>query len=164
MIRGGLSSTHDASTGSISGSTVINSQGYTSPFASTPTLGRTDQGVDLSLSPGDPIRAIGKAQIVGIIPNWYAGQPYLWYRLLDGPDAGRFVYVAEQFVPHVRPGDIVMAGDTIGTYAPTGTAIETGWASASGSTLAKSTSGYSEGQVTPAGTDFRAFLTSLFSG
>jgi hypothetical protein len=26
----------------------------------------------------------------------YAGEPYIWYQLTDGSDAGRYIYVAEQ--------------------------------------------------------------------
>lgn len=161
MIQSGLGSGGAAQASGNSPASVVNSKGYTSPFASRPALGRTDQGVDLSLSPGDPIRAVGNAQVVGIIQNWFQGQPYLWYKLLDGPDAGRYVYVAEQLVPHVKPGQIVSAGEMIGTYAGSGTSLETGWATASGATLARSTTGYTEGQQTPAGSSFRAFLQSL---
>lgn len=142
---------------------VVSPGGYVSPFTSKPSLGRTDQGVDLSLSPGDPIRAIGDAQIVGVIDNWFQGQPFLWYKLLSGPKAGHYVYVAEQFKPSVRIGDTVRAGDVIGTYASSGTSLETGWATSTGQTLARATTGYTEGQVTPAGSSFKSFLQSLLT-
>lgn len=109
--------------------------------------GRTDMGVDYSAKPGSPIRAIGNAKILGISPDWYEGQPYLYYEVLNEhgkpeptssfPDAGKVVYVAEQIEPHVKPGQVVKAGATIATYAGHGTGIETGLGTHSWETLAQ---------------------------
>jgi hypothetical protein len=136
---------------------------YVNPFLgdSTVTPGRIDQGVDFTLSPGEAIRAIGDAIIRGIIPSWYKGQPLVWYQLTSGPQAGRYVYVAEQIVPKVTVGQSVKAGQTIATYAPTGTGLEIGFANAGGSTAASTTGGYVEGQLTAAGESFSNFLESL---
>lgn len=123
------------------------------------TFGRTDQGVDLTMSPGTPIHAPAPSKLVGVISNWYAGQPYVWYQITSGPDSGKYYYVAEQFSPvTTQSGATFNAGDVIGHYASSGTAIEAGWATASGQTLAQSTTGYSEGQATTAGQDFRKWL------
>lgn len=133
-------------------------KGYFSPFSAKATAGRTDQGVDFSAPPGSKVLAIGKAKIMGIEPNWYRGQPFIYYKLLDGPRAGQYVYAAEQIKPTVRVGQIVPAGHPIGVVAPSGTGLELGFATASGATLARSTTGYVEGQATAAGEAFRSFL------
>jgi hypothetical protein len=90
---------------------------------------------------------------VGIIQNWYQGQPFYWFK-----QAGSNVYnyVAEQFQSNLRVGQSVSAGQQIGSVAPSGTGLELGFATASGQTLAKATTGYTEGQVTPAGQSYRA--------
>ena len=125
------------------------------------TIGRTDQGVDANLRPGDPILAVGRSKVIGIIRNWYSGQPFVWLQLLEGGHAGQYYYVAEQITPSVTPGQTVNAGQPIGTYSTSGTGLELGWATGSGQTLARATTGYTEGQATPAGQSFRQFLSSL---
>lgn len=132
--------------------------GYVSPFSAKATTGRTDQGVDFSAPPGSSVLAIGRAKIMGIEQNWYRGQPFIYYKLLDGPRAGQYVYAAEQITPTVRVGQIVPAGRPIGRVAPSGTGLELGFATANGATLAHSTTGYVEGQATAAGDAFRSFL------
>jgi hypothetical protein len=125
--------------------------GYTYPVPGG-TVGRTDQGVDISAPPGTPVFAITNETLVGVIQNWYKGQPYYWFR-----EAGTNVYnfVAEQFKSNLRVGQSVTAGEQIGEVAPSGTGLELGWATASGQTLAKATTGYKEGQVTKAGQSYR---------
>jgi hypothetical protein len=134
--------------------------GYVNPFPGA-SIGRTDQGVDVSMKPGDPIRAIGNARVIGVIPNWFQGQPLVYYQLLDGPKAGQYVYVAEQINNIAKPGTVLRAGEPVATYAGSGTGVETGWATSSGQTKARATTGYSEGQQTPAGQQFRDFLGGL---
>jgi hypothetical protein len=135
---------------------------YQNPFAGEqPYVGRTDMGVDVCLSPGQPIRAMGKGVVVGIQRDWAAGQPYLWYELTGGPDAGRYVYVAEQINRLARVGQPLQAGDVVARYANKGTCIETGWSEADGETVAQATTGYTEGQVTVAGVSFARFLLTL---
>ena len=157
----GASTSSPSSPSTSSSSPTPNSAGYVAPFTLTSALGRTDQGVDYNLTAGAPILAIGKSKVIGIIPNWFKGQPFVWLQLLDGPQAGRYYYVAEQIVPKVTAGQIVQAGQTIATFAAHGTGDEIGWATASGQTLARATTGYTEGQATTAGSSFRAFLSSL---
>jgi hypothetical protein len=135
---------------------------YRKPFSGEqPYVGRTDMGVDLCLSPGDPVRAVGDGVVAGIMRNWAGREPYLWYELTGGADAGRYVYVAEQITNLARVGQTLRAGDVVARYARKGTCIETGWSTASGATLAQATTGYTDGEVTVAGVWFARFLISL---
>jgi hypothetical protein len=135
---------------------------YSDPFAGDqPSIGRTDMGVDVCLKPGDPIRAVGNGIVVGVIHNWYDGEPYLWYELNSGPQAWHFVYVAEQIRDLARPGQAVHAGQPIARFAAKGTCIETGWSAPDGRTLAQATTGYHEGEVTAAGVSFAHFLVDI---
>src|SRR5206468_13009719 len=115
---------------------------YQNPFAAEqPYVGRTDMGVDVCLSPGDPIRAVGNGVVVGVMRNWFEKQPYIWYQLTAGPDAGRYTHIAEQ-INHLAPvGSTLQAGDVVARYAAKGTCIEIGWSAANGATLAQATTG-----------------------
>jgi hypothetical protein len=135
---------------------------YQNPFSGLqPYVGRTDMGVDLCLSTGDPIRALGDGVVTGIIRNWDGREPYVWYELTSGPSAGRYVYVAEQITSLPRIGQTLRAGDLVARYAKKGTCIETGWSAADGETQAQATTGYTEGEVTVAGVSFARMLISL---
>ncbi len=135
---------------------------YQNPFSDEqPYVGRTDMGVDLCLSPGDPIRAVGDGVVAGVMRNWAGREPYLWYELTAGADAGRYVYLAEQITNLAPIGQTLRAGDVVARYARKGTCIETGWSTATGATLAQATTGYTEGEVTVAGVSFVRFLISL---
>ncbi len=135
---------------------------YQNPFSGLqPYVGRTDMGVDLCLSPGDPIRALGDGVVTGIIRNWSGRQPYVWYELTGGPSAGHYVYVAEQITGLPKIGQTLRAGDVVARYAKKGTCIETGWSAADGETQAQATTGYTEGQATVAGVSFARLLISL---
>jgi hypothetical protein len=143
--------------------TAAHAQGvYRNPFAGdTYYTGRTDMGVDLCLTRGEPIRAVGDGVVVGVIPNWFEGEPYIWYQLTNGPDAGRYVYVAEQITHLARIGQVLKAGQPVARYAASGTCIETGWSSYDGWTMAQVTTGYTEGEVTVSGVAFAHFLMSV---
>jgi murein DD-endopeptidase MepM/ murein hydrolase activator NlpD len=139
--------------------------GYGSPLhGDRYQTGRTDQGVDFCLARGEPIRALGDGVVVGIDHNWFKGQPYVWYQLLDGPFAGHYVYVAEQITRLAQPGAALSAGQPVAYYKRSGTCIETGWSMPNGATQARVTTGYREGQVTVAGVSFARFLRSLGVG
>jgi hypothetical protein len=132
---------------------------YQNPFTGDQYyVGRTDMGVDLCLTTGAPIRAVGDGVVVGIERNWFERQPYIWYALTTGPEAGRYIYVAEQIDHLARIGQTLQAGDVVARYARTGSCIETGWSASDGATLAVVTTGYHEGEVTPAGISFARFL------
>lgn len=134
---------------------------YIDPLRYVTIWGRTDQGVDASMPVGAPILAPGTVKILAVIPDWYAGQPLVYFELLDGRYAGQVQYVAEQITDIARPGTILQRGQTIARYAKSGTAIEYGWSTLNGITLARATTGYEEGQVTPAGANIRGWLNDL---
>jgi hypothetical protein len=122
---------------------------------------RTDQGVDANMPVGAPILAPGPVKILAIIPNWYAAQPLVYWELLNGPEAGRIQFVAEEITDLAPPGTYLQQGQVIARYAAHGTGIEFGWSTINGVTLAQSTTGYVEGQITPAGCSIRAWLNAL---
>ena len=79
----------------------------------------------------------------------------------QGPQAGKIQYLAEQITSIPPAGAILQQGQPIARFAQTGTDIEFGWSTIHGVTLAQATTGYSEGQVTPAGQSIRAWLNGL---
>jgi hypothetical protein len=139
----------------------VSSASYINPLRYVSVWGRTDQGVDATMPVGAPILAPGAIKILAIEPDWFEGQPLVYYELLNGPDAGKVQYLAEEITAIAPPGTILQQGQTIARYAPSGTAIEFGWSTLNGVTLAVATTGYEEGQVTPAGRSIRAWLNSL---
>ena len=141
-----------------------NSATYIDPLRFVKVWERTDQGVDAQLPVGAPILAPCRLKILAVEPDWYAGQPLVYFELLDGPDAGKVQYVAEQITGIAPPGSILQQGQPIARYASRGTAIEYGWSTISGITLARATTGYEEGEITPAGQNMRAWLNSLGAG
>ena len=138
----------------------VTSARYINPLRYVTVWGRTDQGVDAAMPVGAPILAPCRVKILATIPNWFAGQPLVYFELLSGPDAGRVQFVAEQ-ITNIAPVGILQQGQPIARYAASGTNIEYGWAVLNGETLARATTGYTEGQVTPAGRSIRAWLNSL---
>ena len=138
-----------------------NNASYIDPLQYVSRWERTDQGVDANMPVGAPILAPCRVKILAVEPNWYAGQPLVYFELLEGPDAGQVQYVAEEITKIARPGLILEQGQAIARYAASGTGIEYGWSTINGITLARATTGYEEGQVTPAGRSIRAWLNSL---
>ena len=134
---------------------------YIDPLQSVDRWERTDQGVDATMPVGAPILAPSQVKILAIEPDWYAGQPLVYWELLAGPDAGKEQYVAEEITYIAPPGSILQQGQVIARYAASGTGIEYGWSTPDGVTLAVATTGYEEGQVTPAGVNMRNWLNSL---
>jgi hypothetical protein len=110
---------------------------------------------------GSPILAPSEVKILAIEPDWYLGQPLVYWELLAGPDAGRVQYVAEEITDIAKPGLTLQRGQAIARFAKSGTGIEYGWSTPSGVTLAVATTGYEEGEITPAGRSMRAWLNSL---
>jgi hypothetical protein len=118
------------------------------------TVGRTDQGVDISAPPGTPVYAIANEKLVGILQNWYQGQPFYWFKE-QGSNA--YNYVAEQFQSGMKIGQSVKAGQQIGQVARSGTGLELGYATASGQTVSTATTGaYSGSGATAAGSAYRS--------
>jgi len=92
-----------------------------------------------TVPPTGPIDAVGDGQVTLSTPfdsGWSAnGVPFscagahagaVVYRLSDGPDRGKYVYVSEGITPTVSDGQSVKAGQQIATF--TG-CIEIGWGS-----------------------------------
>jgi hypothetical protein len=134
---------------------------YIDPLQYVDHWERTDQGVDANMPVGAPILAPTQIKILAIEPDWYAGQPLVYWELLAGADAGKLQYVAEEITDIARPGSILQQGQVICRYAASGTGIEFGWSTTNGVTLAQVTGGYEEGQVTAAGVSMRNWLNSL---
>jgi hypothetical protein len=134
---------------------------YINPLQYVNHWERTDQGVDANMPVGAPILAPCPVKVLAVIPNWYAGQPLIYFELLDGPQAGWVQYVAEEITDLAQPGSILQKGQVIARYASSGTGIEYGWSTLNGVTLARATTGYEEGQVTPAGVSIRNWLNAL---
>ena len=150
---------------------------YANPFAHTHTLTpqRIDMGVDYD-GQGE-IDAIGDAHITfaatGIGGGWVCStltNGGIVYQLDDGPDHGRWVYLAEDVIPTVKAGDTVRAGQQIATFAPPGGTgcIEIGWASGPGSPspIALQDGGFQDGSGcaawrTAAGNDMSDLIHSL---
>lgn len=137
----------------------------TGPRATIANLGRTDQGVDVTGS--GPVLALGSGKVLQTLnPGWPGGGFIVI--ALDNPIAGHgYYYTAENIAPAVTPGQHVTAGQVIGHARGTSPYLELGWAAGPpnvGESLARATTGYTEGQVTPAGQDFRSVLTSLMAG
>lgn len=135
--------------------------GYTNPFAKATGISweRTDEGVDVAMDPGSPMLAFAPSTVMEIVP-FFVGQPAIVLRVDSGLLAGKWWYLAEQVTPTVTPGQRVAAGQTVGIYAPAGTAIEIGWWTPnSGYPLAHA--GYHEGAATLPGADFRFLLQAL---
>lgn len=141
-----------------------NNAQYIDPLTYVTSWGRTDQGVDAGMPIGAPILAPCRVKILAIIPDWFAGQPLVYFELLDGRDAGRIQYVAEQITEIAPPGSYLQKGQAIARFAKQGTDIEYGWSTPNGITLAVATTGYEEGQITPAGRAMRAWLNALGAG
>jgi hypothetical protein len=149
---------------------INSTAGYVDPFARAQvTVGRTDQGVDLTGT--GPILALGPGRVTTVYPagsgaSGWPGGGYVEYQLTGGPLDGALVYVAEGIRPLVQAGERIAAGQPIAEFipgAPTG--IETGFGSGVGTTsYAMQHGGYSEGQATAAGQAFRELLQELGLG
>lgn len=133
----------------ISGNTVTRTVHYTvweyaNPLREVGNLqpSRIDMGVDYSGS--GPILALGRAKVV-IATDKLAGPESCWgrtcvpppgdmivYRLLDGPFAGKYVYVCEHITIGIKAGQTVKAGEKIATLHQGSPNLELGWASGRG--------------------------------
>jgi hypothetical protein len=141
----------------------ISSATYINPLPYVTCCGRwerTDQGVDASMPVGEPIVAPSAVKILGVEPDWYAGQPLVYFELLAGRQAGMIQYVAEEITNIAPVGSYLTQGQVIARFARSGTGIEYGWSTVNGVTLARATTGYEEGQVTPAGVSMRNWLNA----
>lgn len=137
------------------------SAGYVNPFATGRwSVSRTDMGVDYMPLHREPVRAIGKAEILGAsMRSGWPGGAFLWYRLLSGDHAGDVVYVAEHLRKLVPAGRVVEAGQRIATALPGYPWTEWGWADANGNPRAYPC--YRDGMETNSGREMARFLEAL---
>jgi hypothetical protein len=108
--------------------------GYANPFAHSQglTAERIDMGVDYAGS--GEIDAIGNARITfagtGIGGNWVCSTPEnggVVYQLTDGRYQGDYVYVTEDVIPTVHPGDTIAAGQQLATFTSPHGCLEIGF-------------------------------------
>lgn len=138
---------------------------YVNPLPGA-TWEQTDMGVDASMPNGAPIHAITDSTVTNI-HTFYKGQPIITFKILNGPDAGKFYYISEAINSRVHVGQTVRAGQVVGTYNSGGTGLELGWAgNAGGATLTQTTAPQEvatrhSGSGTTAGRNFRNFLNGL---
>jgi murein DD-endopeptidase MepM/ murein hydrolase activator NlpD len=161
LIRAGLSRTCQPTSGP---------SNYVNPLAGARVKPeRIDQGVDYAGS--GPLVAIG-AGTVTYVATTDTGWPgsFIEYRLIDGPDAGCYVYYAEGVNPAagLRVGDSLAPGQRIASIIagwPTG--IELGWgAGTSTATYAAETHQWTaasdeDSVASAAGKSFSALIASL---
>jgi hypothetical protein len=143
---------------------------YVNPLAGARvTPERIDQGVDYAGS--GTLAAIGAAKLTHVATTG-TGWPgsFIEYRLLDGSDAGCYVYYAEGVNPmaHLHVGQLVVPGQPIASIIPGWeSGIEVGWgAGISTVTLAAKAhqwnSSSDAGSVaSAAGKSFSALIASL---
>jgi hypothetical protein len=146
------------------------SKGYVFPIPSTVpwTSARTDMGWDIETGDagvGKPLLAIGDARILHIQDMGAFGPTWITYQLLSGPAAGKTVFIGHSGPPLVQPGQVVHAGEPIilihgGSYGGPPGHFEIGWGNSDGSNTLASPH-YSEGDVTPEGVSFKAFLLGV---
>jgi hypothetical protein len=144
--------------------------GYVNPVAGDVLMSeRIDQGVDYAGT--GTLTAIGAAKVtyVGTSATGWPGA-FIEYRLLDGPDAGCFVYYAEGINPAARlhTGQTVRAGQVMANIIPGwSTGIELGWgAGKSTKTYAAKTGRWdatddADSIASAAGKSFSALIASL---
>jgi hypothetical protein len=144
--------------------------GYKNPLAGAAVRPeRVDQGVDYAGA--GALAAIGTAKITYLATSG-TGWPgaFIEYQLLDGADAGCFVYYAEGVDPidGLTVGQTVSAGEAIATIIPGyPTGIELGWAAGdgtkpyAGSIGQWSISADENDLATPAGKSFSGLIRAL---
>jgi hypothetical protein len=159
-----------APTGSPGCQPVSEPTGYVNPLAGAHvTPERIDQGVDYAGS--GTLAAIGAAKItyVGMTNTGWPG-PFIEYRLLEGSDAGCYVYYAEGVTPvaHLHVGERVAPGQPIATIIPGwSTGIEVGWGGGTSTvTYAAKTHQWTANSdqnsiATAAGKNFSALIATL---
>jgi hypothetical protein len=149
---------------------VVTSTGYVNPLVGASVKPeRIDMGVDYAGS--GTLVAIGTATLTYVAKSG-TGWPgaFIEYRLLGGPDAGRYVYCAEGVIPapRLRVGQTVAAGEAIATIIPDyESGIELGWGAGAGTkTYAQAAGQWSatddeDNLASPAGKSFSALIAAL---
>jgi len=132
---------------------------YANPFRSVSGLTpeRVDMGVDYAGS--GPVYAIGPGVVKNLYNSGWPGGGFISYQLSGGPDAGKYVYLAENVKPTVKIGQRVNSNTVIGNMGFGG--IETGWAEPPGSGWALGRHQYNGSNATAYGVNFNQLLKSL---
>jgi peptidoglycan hydrolase-like protein with peptidoglycan-binding domain len=137
--------------------------GYINPLAqASVTPERIDQGVDYAGV--GAITAIGQARVT-YVATANTGWPgaFIEYQLLNGPDAGRYVYCAEGVRPAsgIYVGRVLQPGQTVAYLIPGWpTGIELGWGAGIGTeSLARKLGELT--YPTAEGENFSALIASL---
>jgi peptidoglycan hydrolase-like protein with peptidoglycan-binding domain len=137
--------------------------GYVNPLADASVRPeRIDMGIDYAGT--GTLTAMGQAKVT-FVATTDTGWPgaFIEYHLLNGPDAGRYVYNAEGVRPAsgIYVGAVVQPGQAVAYLIPGWpTGIEIGWGSGIGtSTLAEQLGEHT--YPTSAGEDFSALIASL---
>ena len=106
--------------------------GYQNPLRAVAGLQaeRIDQGVDYAGS--GPVYALGDGVVTSTVNPGWPGGAFIAYRLIDGPAAGRYVYVAENLTPQVKIGEHVTSSTVVGILHDAYPDMETGWAAPPG--------------------------------
>lgn len=153
----------------------VGTNGYADPFPRNGQVfrNRIDMGVDYNAAPGTPIFAIGDATILGAAASgtgWFSPdntQAGVYYRLDDGPYAGKTIYATEDIRPTVVTGEKVRAGQEIAIFLSSSGVLEIGWGSgtpygALAARLGEGAPGTDPGAwSTGAGESFNRFLLAL---
>jgi len=139
---------------------AASSTGYLNPFAHAQVMAsRIDQGVDYGGSGSIDALGAGRVMLVTSTDSgWGNGDGWVSYQLTGGAYAGDYVFVAEGITPTVNQGDLVAAGQPLGTF--NSHSIEIGFALGQGD-LALAYSVYREGADTAAGRIMNALLASV---
>ncbi len=137
------------------------STGYVNPLAhASVTPERIDAGVDYSGT--GTLTALGEGRVtyVGTSGTGWPGA-FVEYQLLNGTDAGRYVYYAEGVRPGVSVGQTVQAGQAVAYLIPGwSSGIEIGWGSGVGTQPLAQKLGENS-FPTAAGESFSALIASL---
>jgi hypothetical protein len=137
------------------------SSGYVNPLAHAHvTPERIDAGVDYSGT--GTLTALGEGKVTFVATSG-TGWPgaFIEYQLMNGPDAGRYVYYAEGVRPAVSVGQVVRAGQAVAYLIPGwSSGIEIGWGSGVGTQPLAQKLGENS-FPTQAGESFSALIASL---
>jgi peptidoglycan hydrolase-like protein with peptidoglycan-binding domain len=137
------------------------SSGYVNPLAhARVTPERIDAGVDYSGT--GTLTALGEGRVTFVATSG-TGWPgaFIEYQLMNGPDAGRYVYYAEGVRPAVSVGQVVRAGQPVAYLIPGwSSGIEIGWGSGVGTQPLAQKLGENS-FPTAAGESFSALIASL---
>jgi murein DD-endopeptidase MepM/ murein hydrolase activator NlpD len=137
------------------------STGYVNPLAHAHlTPERIDAGIDYAGT--GTLTALGEGRVTFVATSG-TGWPgaFIEYQLMNGPDAGRFVYYAEGVRPAVSVGQVVQAGQPVAYLIPGwSSGIEIGWGSGVGTQPLAQKLGENS-FPTAAGESFSALIASL---